>query len=167
MAERRFCCRARSVRERTMELLLLNRPLLGEASAELGTRERVVDDAGCSRSVGDRRAALATGATSAFGQTKRLVAHSLGALESHMVLESETIAAQAASVPKASRASALSSKSASRIFSRQRHAGGARMSMIRNDHSVCDRRRPSSWRASTSRCAACGRRTRPRAGTRR
>jgi 2-(1,2-epoxy-1,2-dihydrophenyl)acetyl-CoA isomerase len=41
---------------------------------------------------------LAAGATGAFGLTKRLVAHSLGALESHMTLESETIASQAASV---------------------------------------------------------------------
>jgi len=35
---------------------------------------------------------LARGASSAFGATKRLLAHSLGAFESHMVLESETIA---------------------------------------------------------------------------
>jgi 2-(1,2-epoxy-1,2-dihydrophenyl)acetyl-CoA isomerase len=32
---------------------------------------------------------------SAFGVTKRLIAHSLGGFESHMVLESEAIAAQA------------------------------------------------------------------------
>jgi 2-(1,2-epoxy-1,2-dihydrophenyl)acetyl-CoA isomerase len=39
---------------------------------------------------------LAQGARGAFGATKRLIAHSLGAFESQMVLESETIAAQAA-----------------------------------------------------------------------
>ena len=40
---------------------------------------------------------LARGARGAFGATKRLLAHSLGAFESHMVLESETIAAHAVS----------------------------------------------------------------------
>jgi 2-(1,2-epoxy-1,2-dihydrophenyl)acetyl-CoA isomerase len=40
---------------------------------------------------------VAEGATRAFGRTKRLVATALGALESQMVLESETIAAQAGS----------------------------------------------------------------------
>jgi 2-(1,2-epoxy-1,2-dihydrophenyl)acetyl-CoA isomerase len=40
---------------------------------------------------------IAEGATRAFGRTKRLVASSLGALESQMVLEAETIAAQAGS----------------------------------------------------------------------
>jgi 2-(1,2-epoxy-1,2-dihydrophenyl)acetyl-CoA isomerase len=40
---------------------------------------------------------LAHGPRTAFGATKRLIAHSLGALESQMVLESETIAAQATS----------------------------------------------------------------------
>jgi len=38
---------------------------------------------------------LAAGPVHAFGRTKRLVSNSLGALESQMVLESETIAAQA------------------------------------------------------------------------
>jgi 2-(1,2-epoxy-1,2-dihydrophenyl)acetyl-CoA isomerase len=38
---------------------------------------------------------LAQGASGAFGATKRLIAHSLGALESQMVLESETIARHA------------------------------------------------------------------------
>ena len=40
---------------------------------------------------------LARGACGAFGATKRLLAHSLGAFESQMVLESETIAAHAVS----------------------------------------------------------------------
>ena len=38
---------------------------------------------------------LAEGASAALGATKRLIAHSLGALESQMVLESETIARHA------------------------------------------------------------------------
>jgi len=38
---------------------------------------------------------LASGASAAFGATKRLIAHSLGAFESQMVLESETIARHA------------------------------------------------------------------------
>jgi len=38
---------------------------------------------------------LAQGASGAFGATKRLIAHSLGPLESQMVLESETIARHA------------------------------------------------------------------------
>jgi 2-(1,2-epoxy-1,2-dihydrophenyl)acetyl-CoA isomerase len=40
---------------------------------------------------------LSRGAGDAFGATKRLVAHSLGAFETQMVLESETIAAHAVS----------------------------------------------------------------------
>jgi 2-(1,2-epoxy-1,2-dihydrophenyl)acetyl-CoA isomerase len=39
---------------------------------------------------------LAAGATRAFGHTKRLMATSLGALESQMVLESQTISSCAA-----------------------------------------------------------------------
>jgi 2-(1,2-epoxy-1,2-dihydrophenyl)acetyl-CoA isomerase len=42
--------------------------------------------------VGER---LAAGATGALGHTKRLIATSLGALESHMVLESQTISSRA------------------------------------------------------------------------
>ena len=38
---------------------------------------------------------LAAGPTRAFGKAKRLIAQSLGALESQLALESETIAAQA------------------------------------------------------------------------
>ena len=39
--------------------------------------------------------------TSAYGATKRLIAHSRGAFESQMVLESETIARQATSADAA------------------------------------------------------------------
>jgi 2-(1,2-epoxy-1,2-dihydrophenyl)acetyl-CoA isomerase len=80
---------------RTMELLLLNRPLPADEALSWGLVNEVADDA----ELLDRALALAErlsrGATRAFGKAKRLVAHSLGAFESHMVLESETIASQA------------------------------------------------------------------------
>ncbi len=56
---------------------------------------------------------LADGPIRALGRTKRLLASSLGALETQMVLESETIAAQAGS-PKGTKASMRSSRSAGR-----------------------------------------------------
>jgi 2-(1,2-epoxy-1,2-dihydrophenyl)acetyl-CoA isomerase len=83
---------------RTMELLLLNRPLLAKQALDWGLVNEVVDDNELLEHALELAAQLANGATGALGQTKRLVAHSLGALESHMTLESETIAAQAASV---------------------------------------------------------------------
>jgi 2-(1,2-epoxy-1,2-dihydrophenyl)acetyl-CoA isomerase len=83
---------------RTMELLLLNRPLLAKQALDWGLVNEIVDDADLLERALEIAGQLANGATSAFGQTKRLLAHSLGSLESHMTLESETIAAQAASV---------------------------------------------------------------------
>jgi 2-(1,2-epoxy-1,2-dihydrophenyl)acetyl-CoA isomerase len=83
---------------RTMELLLLNRPLLAKQALEWGLVNEVAEDAEMLDRALDIAGQLANGATGAYGQTKRLVAHSLGALESHMTLESETIASQAASV---------------------------------------------------------------------
>jgi 2-(1,2-epoxy-1,2-dihydrophenyl)acetyl-CoA isomerase len=83
---------------RTMELLLLNRPLLAKQALEWGLVNEVAEDAGLLERALEIAGQLAGGATRALGQTKRLVAHSLGALESHMTLESETIASQAASV---------------------------------------------------------------------
>jgi 2-(1,2-epoxy-1,2-dihydrophenyl)acetyl-CoA isomerase len=83
---------------RTMELMLLNRPLLAKQALDWGLVNEVVDDADLLERALDMAGQLAHGATGAFGQTKRLVAHALGALESHMTLESETIASQAASV---------------------------------------------------------------------
>jgi 2-(1,2-epoxy-1,2-dihydrophenyl)acetyl-CoA isomerase len=53
---------------------------------------------------------LAAGPTRAFGKVKRLLAQSLGALESQMVLEAETIAAQAASTEGAEGISAFLGK---------------------------------------------------------
>ena len=83
---------------RTMELLLLNRPLLAKQALEWGLVNEVAEDAELLERALEIAGQLAGGATRALGQTKRLVAHSLGALESHMTLESETIASQAASV---------------------------------------------------------------------
>jgi 2-(1,2-epoxy-1,2-dihydrophenyl)acetyl-CoA isomerase len=83
---------------RTMELLLLNRPLLAKQALDWGLVNEIVEDADLLERALEIAGQLANGATGAFGQSKRLVAHSLGSLESHMTLESETIAAQAASV---------------------------------------------------------------------
>ena len=83
--------------KRSMELMLLNRMLSAQEALEWGLVNQVVaDEAVLSKSleIGER---LASGATRAFGRTKRLVAESLGALEPQMVLESETIVAQAGS----------------------------------------------------------------------
>jgi 2-(1,2-epoxy-1,2-dihydrophenyl)acetyl-CoA isomerase len=81
--------------KRTMELLLLNRSLPADEALQWGLVNEVVADG----ELLDRALAiaeqLAHGATRAFGKTKRLIAASLGALETHMVLESETIAGQA------------------------------------------------------------------------
>ena len=64
---------------------------------------------------------LADGASGAYGATKRLVAHSLGALESHMTLESETIASQAASVDGAEGIRAFLEKRKPRFLGQRVH----------------------------------------------
>jgi 2-(1,2-epoxy-1,2-dihydrophenyl)acetyl-CoA isomerase len=81
--------------KRTMELMLLNRTLSAQEALAWGlVNEVVADDQLLTRTleVAER---LADGPSADYGATKRLLAHSLGALESQMVLESETIAAQA------------------------------------------------------------------------
>jgi len=83
---------------RTMELLLLNRPLVAKQALDWGLVNEVVDDEEVVERAFEIAGQLASGATGAFGLSKRLVAHALGTLESHMTLESETIASQAASV---------------------------------------------------------------------
>lgn len=83
---------------RTMELLLLNRSLPASHALEWGLVNEVVEDDQLLDRALELATQLADGATGAYGLTKRLVAHSLGALESHMTLESETIALQASSV---------------------------------------------------------------------
>jgi 2-(1,2-epoxy-1,2-dihydrophenyl)acetyl-CoA isomerase len=82
--------------KRAMELFLLNRTLNAEEAVNWGLVNRAVPDADLldeALKLGER---LAAGATGAFGHTKRLMATSLGALESQMVLESQTISACAA-----------------------------------------------------------------------
>jgi len=81
--------------KRAMELLLLNRALDAAEALEWGLVNEVVDDAGLLGRAVELAERLAHGPGSAFGVTKRLIAHSLGGLESQMVLESEAIAAQA------------------------------------------------------------------------
>jgi 2-(1,2-epoxy-1,2-dihydrophenyl)acetyl-CoA isomerase len=88
---------------RAMEMILLNRALTAQEALDWGLVNQVVPVAELlpdaevlpkSLEIAER---LASSATRAFGRTKRLVAESLGALERQMVLESETIVAQAGS----------------------------------------------------------------------
>ena len=81
--------------KRTMELLLLNRSLAAAEALDWGLVNEVVADEQLLARALELAEVLAQGANGAMGATKRLVAHSLGALESQMVLESETIAAHA------------------------------------------------------------------------
>jgi 2-(1,2-epoxy-1,2-dihydrophenyl)acetyl-CoA isomerase len=83
--------------KRAMELMLLNRVLSAEEAAAWGLVNEVVADEQLLARAVEIAERLAHGAVSAYGATKRLMAQSLGALESQMVLESETIAAQAVS----------------------------------------------------------------------
>lgn len=81
--------------KRTMELLLLNRALTASEALTWGLVNQVVDDSRILDEAFSLAGSLSTGPAHAFGKTKRLVANALGTLESHMVLESETIATQA------------------------------------------------------------------------
>jgi 2-(1,2-epoxy-1,2-dihydrophenyl)acetyl-CoA isomerase len=83
--------------KRAMELLLLNRALSAEEALSWGLVNEVVADELLRERAMEVAERLAHGPGSAYGATKRLIAHSLGAFETQMVLESETIAAQATS----------------------------------------------------------------------
>jgi 2-(1,2-epoxy-1,2-dihydrophenyl)acetyl-CoA isomerase len=83
--------------KRAMELLLLNRTLPAAQALAWGLVNEVVADELLLPRALEVAAALAQGAAGAFGATKRLVAHSLGAFETQMILESETIAAHSVS----------------------------------------------------------------------
>jgi 2-(1,2-epoxy-1,2-dihydrophenyl)acetyl-CoA isomerase len=83
--------------KRAMELLLLNRTIGAEEAVSWGLVNRTTPDAQLMAEALKLGEQLAAGATGALGHTKRLVAQSLGALESHMVLESQAISAQAGS----------------------------------------------------------------------
>ena len=81
--------------KRTMELLLLNRTLSAAEALAWGLVNEVAPDEQLVPRALEIAEKLAQGASGAFGATKRLIAHSLGPLESQMVLESETIARHA------------------------------------------------------------------------
>jgi 2-(1,2-epoxy-1,2-dihydrophenyl)acetyl-CoA isomerase len=81
--------------KRTMELLLLNRTLTAAEALSWGLVNEVVADEEVHARALAIAEQLAGGATRAYGATKRLLAASLGAFESQMILESETIAAHA------------------------------------------------------------------------
>jgi 2-(1,2-epoxy-1,2-dihydrophenyl)acetyl-CoA isomerase len=83
--------------KRAMELLLLNRTLPAAEALAWGLVNEVVADEQLLTRALEVATQLAQGPASAFGATKRLVAHSLGAFETQMVLESESIAAHAVS----------------------------------------------------------------------
>lgn len=82
---------------RANELLLMNRLLTAKDALDWGLVNRVVADNALAEEAMKLAASLAAGPLHAFGKSKRLLAASLGALEAHMTLESETIAVQAAS----------------------------------------------------------------------
>ncbi|HET7756712.1 MAG TPA: enoyl-CoA hydratase-related protein [Steroidobacteraceae bacterium] len=107
--------------KRAMELLLLDRALSAEEALAWGLVNEVVADAQLLPRAMELAERLAHGALSAYGATKRLVARSLGGLEAHMVLESETIAAQAVSDEAAEGVSAFLEKRKPRFS-----GGGAR-----------------------------------------
>ena len=81
--------------KRAMELLLLNRALSADEALAWGLVNEVVADEKLRERALELAERLAHGPGAAYGATKRLLAHSLGAFESQMVLESETIARQA------------------------------------------------------------------------
>jgi 2-(1,2-epoxy-1,2-dihydrophenyl)acetyl-CoA isomerase len=83
--------------KRAMELFLLNRALTAEQAMNWGLVNHVTADDQLLSEAITLAEGVAAGPLRAFGRTKRLVASSLGALETQMVLESETIAAQAGS----------------------------------------------------------------------
>jgi len=83
--------------KRAMEMLLLNRAVTAQEALSWGLVNQVVPAAELLETAIALANRLASGPTKAFGQTKRLMALSLGALESHLAMESETIATQAAS----------------------------------------------------------------------
>jgi 2-(1,2-epoxy-1,2-dihydrophenyl)acetyl-CoA isomerase len=83
--------------KRAMELVLTNRPLTADEALSWGLVNQVVDDAACLDEAIKLAEKLAAGPMRAYGKAKRLIAGGGGALEAHMVLESETISQQAIS----------------------------------------------------------------------
>src|ERR1700686_4161181 len=83
--------------KRAMELLLLNRVLSAAEALTWGLVNEVVSDEQLPARALEIAEQLARGPSPRLAATQRLLAHSLGAFESQMVLESETIAAHAVS----------------------------------------------------------------------
>lgn len=82
--------------KRAMELILTNRALTAAEALEWGLVNQVAPDAEVLDTALALAGKLAAGPKGAFGRSKRLAVAALGALESQLTLESETIAAQAA-----------------------------------------------------------------------
>jgi 2-(1,2-epoxy-1,2-dihydrophenyl)acetyl-CoA isomerase len=81
--------------KRAMELFLLNRTIDANEAVSWGLVNRAVPDAQLLDAALQMGEQLAAGPKGALGQTKRLMATSLGPLESQMVLESQAIAMRA------------------------------------------------------------------------
>jgi 2-(1,2-epoxy-1,2-dihydrophenyl)acetyl-CoA isomerase len=81
--------------KRAMELFLLNRTIDAAEAVSWGLVNRTVPDAQLFAEALKMGEQLAAGAKGALGLTKRLMATSLGPLESQMVLESQAISARA------------------------------------------------------------------------
>lgn len=82
--------------KRAMELIMTNRALTAAEALEWGLVNQVAPDTEVLDTALALAGKLAAGPKGAFGRSKRLVAAALGALESQLTPESETIAAQAA-----------------------------------------------------------------------
>lgn len=83
--------------KRAAELILTNRVLTADEALAWGLVNQVAPDDAVLDAALKLAGRLAAGPKGAFGKSKRLLAASLGALESQLSAESETIAAQAAS----------------------------------------------------------------------
>jgi 2-(1,2-epoxy-1,2-dihydrophenyl)acetyl-CoA isomerase len=83
--------------KRAMELILTNRALAAREALDWGLVNQVVADAEVLDTAMALAERLAAGPLRAFGKAKRLMADARGGLESHLALESETIATQGAS----------------------------------------------------------------------
>ena len=81
--------------KRTMEMLLLNPSLSADQALEWGLVNRVVPDENLLSEALKIAEQLASGPLRAFGKSKRLVAQAMGALETQLAVEGETIALQA------------------------------------------------------------------------
>jgi 2-(1,2-epoxy-1,2-dihydrophenyl)acetyl-CoA isomerase len=82
--------------KRALELILTNRTITSAEALAWGLVNSVVPDATVVAEALKLAERLATGPLRAYGKSKRLMAESSGALESHLTLESQTIARQGA-----------------------------------------------------------------------